>query len=113
LPGETGEPSASAEHLYFYELPQGRYSHPVLAQGDGSASTRINLADVALRHGDHFIHTYDIGDYWHHACRVETIPAAVVGARRVHAADRSAAPALQYASRGRAPRQYPHADADW
>jgi len=98
------------EHLYFYELAQGRYSHPALAQNDGSTATRINLADVELRHGDRFTHTYDMGDHWQHTCRVETIPAAVLGALRIHAADAAAAPALQYASRGRAPRQYPHAD---
>jgi len=67
------------EHLYFYELPRGRYSHPVLAQNDGSATTRISLDDVAT---------------W-----------ATSGSTRA-----AAAPALQYASRGRAPRQYPHAD---
>jgi len=98
------------EHLYFYELPRGRYSHPVLAQNDGSATTRIGLGDVGLRHGDRFHHIYDMGDHWQHTCRVETIPAAALGVLRVHAADRAAAPALQYASRGRAPRQYPHAD---
>ena len=100
------------EHLYSYEIGGRRFSHPALAAGDGAATTDVAIGELGLRSRQEFFHVYDMGDYWQHGCKVESIPRDVVAALASHGADRAAAPALQYAARGRAPRQYPRSDWD-
>jgi hypothetical protein len=100
------------EHLYLYEIGERRFAHPALACNDGSATTGATLGEVGLRHGERFFHLYDMGDGWQHSCKVETIPRDTLRALRAHGADRGAAPALQYAARGRSPRQYPRGGDD-
>jgi hypothetical protein len=96
------------EHLYTYDLPGGRYSHHVLALNDGCATTDIALSELGLRNGERFWQMYDMGDAWQFNCRVQTIPPDIVAVLRPLSTDPFAAPALQYASHGRAPRQYSH-----
>jgi hypothetical protein len=101
------------EHLYEYDTDSGSFIHPEYYAGSGKAATSVTLAELTPSRGWYWHLHYDFGDSWHFAGQARTVPAEIAPALRAFERDRPDTPAVRYQTRGRAPKQYPHAHDDW
>ena len=76
----------------------------------GQWARPTTLEALALKPGQRFYCQYDFGDNWQFHGRLHQIPARVGPALWAHAR-LTDTPAAQYAAWGKAPEQYPHAEA--
>jgi hypothetical protein len=58
-------------HLYSFDIGSRRFERPS-RESEAEDATAFTLADLRLKAGQRFIYTYDFGDDWRHAIKVES-----------------------------------------